>query len=134
MPNGIVFSPNESRPYIADTGGHAKQPDPELRKLPDAVHCYAVGKDGELGARLFSIDEGSDGLAVDINGHLYTPHGSRVNIHDVDRRKLEHIDVPEDPANVCFGGKDFKNLFITARTPLYSIRMTLSGAKIPGSR
>src|SRR5450631_29780 len=34
MPNGIVFSPDENRIYIADTGGHKSHPDPAFHKMP----------------------------------------------------------------------------------------------------
>jgi gluconolactonase len=129
MPNGIVFSPDETRIYVADTGGHPRHPDPKFRNLPDRIHCYEVSQKGNLGKKLFSIDEGSDGMAVDVKGNLYTTHGGKVNIFDANGKELERIDVPEGPANVCFGGDDFKTLYITARTSLYSVRMTHAGAK-----
>ena len=49
-------------------------------------------------------------------------------------KKLEQIDVPENPANVCFGGDDFRTLFITARTSLYSIELKHAGARTKGSK
>lgn len=133
MPNGINFSPDESRIYIADTGGHAKHPDPAFHKLPAGVHCYEVSKDGRLGKQLFTIKEGSDGMTVDVKGNLYTTHGG-VNIYNADGKLLEKIDVPEGPANVTFGGDDYKTLFITAKTSLYSIRMKNAGAKPVGAK
>jgi gluconolactonase len=133
MPNGINFSPDESRIYIADTGGHPKHPDPAFHKLPAAIHCYEVSKDGKLGKKLFQIDQGSDGMTVDVKGNLYTTHG-KVHVYNADGKKLETIDVPEGPANVTFGGDDYKTLFITARTSLYSIRMKHAGAKPVGAK
>ena len=133
MPNGINFSPDESRIYIADTGGHTRHPDPSFHKLPAGVHCYEVHKDGSLGKKLFTIDEGSDGMTVDTQGNLYTTHGG-VNIFNADGKLLERITVPEGPANVTFGGDDFKTLFITAKTSLYSIRMKNAGAKPVGAK
>jgi gluconolactonase len=127
MPNGIVFSPDGSRLYVADTGGHKRHPDPAFHGLAPSVTCYAVTKDRKLGKKLFKIDEGSDGMAVDVKGNLYLTHG-QVKVYDADGKKLETIEVPEGPANVCFGGKDFKTLFITARTSLYRVRMTHPGA------
>ena len=42
--------------------------------------------------------------------------------------KIEHIDVQEPwTANVCFGGKDRKTLFITASKSLYSTQMAVHG-------
>lgn len=132
MPNGINFSPDESRIYIADTGGNKKHPDSSFHKLPAGIHCYEVSKDGKLGKKLFQIEQGSDGMAVDAKGNLYTTHG-KVHIYNPDGKKVEEIDVPEGPANVCFGGDDMRTLFITARTSLYSIRMKNPGAKPVGA-
>ena len=132
MPNGINFSPDESRLYIADTGGHPKHPDPAFHNLPAGVHCYEVHNDGQLGKKLFTISEGSDGMTVDELGNLYTTHGG-VTIYNADGKLLEKIEVPEGPANVNFGGEDYKTLFITAKTSLYSVRMKHAGAKPVGA-
>lgn len=134
MPNGIIFSPDESRLYVADTGGHEKLSSPEFRKLPAGIHCYEVSKDGQLGKQLFRIEHGSDGMRADVKGNLYTTNGGTVHIYSADGRKLEQIDVPEGPANVCFGGDDLRTLFITASTSLYSIRMKNPGAKPVGAK
>lgn len=134
MPNGIVFSPDEKRIYIADTGGHKRHPDEAFHDAPDIVRCYAVNEEGKLGEQLFEIEGGSDGMAVDVKGNLYTTHGGAVNVFDADGQLLEKIAVPEGPANCTFGGDDFKTLFITARTSLYSIRLKNAGAKPPGAK
>ena len=132
MPNGIVFSPDESRIYIADTGGHKRHPDPNFHKLPASIQCYEIDNEGNLGKKLFQIASGSDGMAVDAQGNLYATHGGKVHIYDADGNERQQIDVPEGPANVCFGGDDHKTLFITARTSLYSVRMRVAGAKLKG--
>ncbi|HEY3969171.1 MAG TPA: SMP-30/gluconolactonase/LRE family protein [Planctomycetaceae bacterium] len=134
MPNGINFSPDESRLYVADTGGNEKNPNPEFRILSPGIHCYEVSKDGKLGKKLFHIDQGSDGMKIDVKGNLYTTNGGKVQIYNADGKKLEHIDVPEGPANCCFGGDDLKTLFITARTSLYGIRVKNPGAKPVGAK
>jgi gluconolactonase len=129
MPNGIVFSPDESRIYIADTGGHPRHPDPAFHGLPPSIQCFDIRADGGLGKKRFEIAAGSDGMAVDVRGNLYTTHAGKVVIYDADGKELEQIEVPEGPANVCFGGNDFQTLFITARTSLYSLSMKVAGAK-----
>ncbi len=134
MPNGIVFSPDETRIYISDTGGNKRHPDPEFHKLPASIVCHEVSKDGKLGKKLFHIESGSDGMAVDVLGNLYTTHGGKVHIYNSDGKELDPIDVPEGPANVCFGGDDYKTLFITARTSLYSVRMKHPGATSKGAK
>ena len=127
MPNGIVFSPDGSRLYVADTGWNKRHPDPAFHKFPASITCYAVTKAGKLGKQLFKIKEGSDGMAVDVKGNLYTTHRN-VQVYGTDGKKLQTIEVPEGPANVCFGGKDYKTLFITARTSLYQVRLVHAGA------
>jgi gluconolactonase len=133
MPNGINFSPDESRLYVADTGGHTKHPDAAFHKLPATVTCYEVSKVGTLGTKLFQIEQGSDGMTVDAKGNLYTTHG-KVHVYSADGKKLETIDVPEGPANVTFGGDDYKTLFITAKTSLYSVKMKNAGARPVGAK
>ncbi len=133
MPNGIAFSPDESRIYIADTGGNKRHPDAAFHKLPAGIHCYDVSKDGTLGKKRFVIKEGSDGMKIDVKGNLYTTHG-KVHIYDADGKLLEKIDVPEGPANIAFGGDDYRTLFITARTSLYSVRLVNAGAKPVGAK
>ena len=66
-------------------------------------------------------------MAVDVKGNLYTTHRN-VQVNGTDGKKLQTIEVPEGPANVCFGGKDYKTLFITARTSLYQVRLVHAGA------
>lgn len=132
MPNGINFSPDESRLYVADTGGHPKHPDPSYHQKPAGIHCYEVSKDGTLGKKLFTIEHGSDGMAVDVLGNLYTTDEKKIKVHDKDGKPIGDITVPEVPANCAFGGDDYKTLFITARTSLYSIRLKNAGAKPPG--
>lgn len=133
MPNGIVFSPDETRIYIADTGGHERHPNADFHDLPPSIQCHEIGSDGMLGKKLFHIDAGSDGMAVDVKGNLYTTHRGKVIVYDADGKEIEQIDVPEGPANVCFGGDDFRTLFITARTSLYRVRVIHPGAKPVGA-
>jgi gluconolactonase len=50
-----------------------------------------------------------------------------VAVYSSKGQKIETIEIPEGPANICFGGKDMKTLFITARTSLYSVQMRVKG-------
>ena len=127
MPNGIVFSPDFSRLYVADTGGSKRHPDPKFHDFQDTVTCYALSKKGKLEKKLFVIDQGSDGMAVDVKGNLYLTSGN-IQVYDSDGKKIETIEIPQKPANLCFGGKDYQTLFITARSSLYSVRLNLPGA------
>jgi gluconolactonase len=134
MPNGIVFSPDEKRLYVADTGGNKRHPDPKFHAIPASIRCYVVKPDGTLGDILFRINSGSDGMKVDSKGNLYTTHGGHVVVYDPEGKELGKIAVPEGPANLCFGGDDLSTLFITARTSLYSVKVRIPGAKPAGTQ
>jgi sugar lactone lactonase YvrE len=135
MPNGIVFSPDETRLYVADTGGDKRNPDTKTHDLRPGIHCYEVKTDGSLGKEIFRTDKGSDGMAVDVRGNVYTTQlDNRVLVIDADGKEFAEIGVPESPANVCFGCDDYKTLFITARTSLYSVRVKYPGAKPKGAQ
>ncbi len=67
-------------------------------------------------------------MTIDEEGNLYLT-GRGVTVFDKTGKQIDHIDVPEPwTANVCFGGKDHKTLFITASKSLYSIQLRVKGA------
>ena len=120
MPNGIAFSPDGKRVYIADTGRVGK------------IRAYAVVETGLLGAPEFIIDIRCDGMCIDTKGRIYTTSAGGIHVFDGNGKKLGVIATPEHPANVCFGGKKFDTLFITARTSLYSVRTMAKGHIVTG--
>lgn len=70
---------------------------------------------------------GSDGMTIDSTGNLYLT-GKGVTIFDNTGKKLGNISVPENwTANVCFGDRNMKSLFITASKGLYRIRLKVKG-------
>lgn len=122
MPNGIAFSPDETRVYIADTGKVGK------------IRAFEVVKDGMLGDPLFEIDIRCDGMCIDTEGNIYTTSAGGIHVFDRDGKKLGVIETPEHPANVCFGGEGYDTLFITARTSLYAVKTKAKGAKPKGAK
>jgi gluconolactonase len=70
-----------------------------------------------------------DGIRCDATGRLYSSAGDGVHIFQPDGGRVGKIMVPETPANLAFGGKDYKTLFITARSSLYAIRLAVRGAR-----
>ena len=130
MPNGIAFSPDEGRLYVADTGGHW-HPDESLRDLPATTAAYQVLSDGTLDrAPVWTVEGFCDGMCVDAAGNVYTTAREGITVLSPDVVVLGTIEVPESPSNCCFGGDDFRTLFVTARTSLYAITLIHPGAKL----
>ena len=68
-------------------------------------------------------------MTIDTQGNVYLT-GKGVTVFDKTGKQIRQIDVPEKwTANVCFGGKDLKTLFITASKGLYAIAMQTQGVK-----
>ncbi|MFC1735051.1 SMP-30/gluconolactonase/LRE family protein [Candidatus Hydrogenedentota bacterium] len=114
-PNGIIGTPDGKRLYIADHKG---------RK----TYVYSICSDGTLKDKKLFANQGSDGLTMDERGNVYFTSGN-VTVYDPNGNLIKTVEVPEAPANVAFGGKDRKTLFICARTSLYSLRMNVRGHK-----
>lgn len=122
-PNGLAFSPDETRLYVADTGrvGMAD---------PSHIRVFDVSPDGRLsGGGLFhEISPGhADGFRVDTEGHLWSSAGDGVHCLTPDGRLIGKIFVPELVSNLCFGGRARHQLFITATTGLYTITLNRNG-------
>ena len=115
QPNGIIGTPDGKLLYVADIG--ARQ-----------TFRFDIQPDGKLTNKTLICKLGSDGMTIDDEGNLYLT-GKGVTVFDKTGKQIERIDVPEPwTANVCFGGKDKKTLFITASTCLYSIQTRVKGA------
>jgi gluconolactonase len=115
QPNGIALSPDESKLYVSDSedGG---------------LYVYDVAADGSTGSRTLLVDVGpSDGMAVDDAGNLYLTTGNGIEVFASDGAPWGTLGVPEQPANCTFGGADRRTLFITARTGLYRVVLTIPG-------
>jgi len=114
QPNGIIGTPDGKLLYVADI--KAKR-----------TYVYTINSDGTLSNKDLFAPEGSDGMTIDSEGNVYLTTKD-VSVYDPAGNNIERLEVPEQPANVCFGGKDKHTLFITARTSLYSLRMRVKGA------
>lgn len=125
-PNGLAFSPDERRLYIADTGA-SHVPDG-----PRHIRAFDVGEDGTLsGGDVFAVcSVGSfDGFRLDEDGRIWTSAGDGVHCYDPDGALIGKIRVPEPVANVVFGGPKRNRLFICATTSLYAIMLPVNGAR-----
>jgi gluconolactonase len=113
QPNGLVGTPDGKTLYVSDI---------ESGK----IWKYTVGKDGTLSDKTFFAPEGSDGMTIDNLGNVYLTNKT-VSVFDPSGKKIASIEVPEQPSNVCFGGKNRDVLFITARTSVYTLKMKVKG-------
>ena len=115
QPNGIIGTADGKTLYVADIGGHK-------------TYRYSIQADGALTDKSLFCELGSDGMTIDKEGNVYLT-GKGVTVFDASGKQIEHIDVVEPwTANVCFGGKDHRTLFITASKCLYSLKMRVQGA------
>ena len=90
------------------------------------TYVYTPAPDGTLADRRLFVEQGSDGMTMDEMGNVYLT-GEDVTVFDPDGDVVGSIAVPEAPANLTFGGPDRTTLFITARTAVYAVEMTVSG-------
>lgn len=115
QPNGIVGTPDGKTLYVSDIGGKK-------------TWSYSINKDGSLGSKKLFCELGSDGMTIDTKGNVYLT-GKGVTVFNKAGKQLGNIAVPENwTANVCFGDKNRKALFITASKGLYRIRTRMKGA------
>jgi len=126
-PNGLCFSPDESRLYLVETG---LQFDAAADR---AIRVFDVHADGTLhSGRVFHrVSPGNaDGLRCDVDGRVWTSAGDGVHCLDADGRLLGKIRVPGPVANLCFGGRASSRLFICAGETLYGIYTNTRGAAL----
>jgi gluconolactonase len=113
-PNGIIGTADGSTLYVADIGD-------------DKTYRYEVQADGSLESKTLFAPMGSDGMTLDEQGNVYLT-GDGVTIFNRDGKKISHIDVPEKwTANITFGGKERRTLFITASKSIYTLEMQVAG-------
>lgn len=113
QPNGLIGSPDGKTLYVSDIN------DGKIWK-------YDIQADGTLSNKTFFAPEGSDGMTIDNQGNVYLTN-KFVSVFDKTGKKIAQIEVPEQPSNVCFGGKKRNILFITARTSVYTLKMKVKG-------
>ena len=119
MPNGLAFTPDEKVLYVNDTEcGH--------------IRAFDVAPDGTLSnSRVFAKTPGADGMKVDTEGNVYCTCTTGVMVFDRTGKHLGTFTVAEQPANCAFGGDDWKTLYMTCRTGLYRVRLSVPGTKVP---
>ncbi|MCZ8108372.1 MAG: SMP-30/gluconolactonase/LRE family protein [Burkholderiales bacterium] len=127
-PNGIAFSVDETKLYVADTGASHKENGPRHIRVYDVA-----GKGGTKtkGGKLFAECTAGlfDGFRLDEDGRIWTSAADGVHLYHPDGTMIAKVHVPEVVANVCFGGRHRSRLFICGTTSLYSLFTLVRGAK-----
>lgn len=115
-PNGVLGTPDGKILYVTDAQA-------------GKTYKYDVQKDGSLANKTLFVEFGCDGMTIDKAGNVYlTTSGKQaVDIFSPSGELLESIAVPEKPSNLCFGGKDRNQLYITAHTSIYRIELDTEG-------
>jgi gluconolactonase len=115
-PNGIVGTPDGKYLYVADIEGNK-------------TFKYTIGSDGALLDKQLFVEQGSDGMTLDVKGNVYLT-GKGVTIYNPAGTKIAHINIDEPwTANLCFGGKNKDELFITASKAIYILHMKVRGVE-----
>ncbi|MEO5959849.1 MAG: SMP-30/gluconolactonase/LRE family protein [Opitutaceae bacterium] len=125
-PNGLAFSPDESKLYIIEAG-----------VSPRVIRAYEV-VDGTRLANMRPLITAEpngtpDGMKIDIDGNIWCGWGmgaeglDGVGIFNPAGKAIGRIDLPERCANLCFGGKHRNRLFMCGSTSLYSLYVNTQG-------
>jgi gluconolactonase len=117
QPNGLAFSPDQKKLYVADTGlGETKVWDVDGRSL----------RNGKTFVKLQGGN--ADGIRCDVDGNVWCGAGRGVQVVAPDGARIGEIRLPEQCANLCFGGVKRNRLFMTASQSLYAVYVGTTGA------
>jgi sugar lactone lactonase YvrE len=119
-PNGLVGTSDGKTLYVADHGA-------------GKTYRYTVSADGTLRDKTLLASNGSDGMKLDARGNVYITTDA-VLVYNPAGKQIARIEVPQQPANLCFAGKNGTTLFITARSAIYAVEMTAADGAKPSSR
>jgi gluconolactonase len=125
-PNGICFSPDYKKLYIADTGAGRE------------TRVYDLdGAKVRNGKRFIQLDipgtgepSFADGIRCDVDGNVWCGARPGVQIVTPNGERIGVIRLPETCANICFGGSRRNRLFMAASQSLYSVYVGTTGAHI----
>ncbi|MFE5568334.1 SMP-30/gluconolactonase/LRE family protein [Amycolatopsis japonica] len=120
-PNGLAFSLDESLLYIADT-----------RQNPSHIRVFSVD-DGRLsGGEVFATSDagGFDGVRLDAAGRVWAAAHDGLHCFAPDGTRIGKLRVPEVCSNLTFGGPRRNDLFITASSSVYTLRVNFSAPRV----
>ncbi len=120
-PNGICFSPDETKLYVAENGAFANQ---------GTIKVYTVTSSNTLtgGSTFCTVSAGlADGFRCDVDGRIWSSAGDGVEIFAPDGHLIGKI-LMTRTANLCFGGPQYKTLFTVGQPNVCSFPVLVAGA------
>jgi gluconolactonase len=137
-PNGLCFSPDYKKLYIADTGASHYEDAPRNIKVWDVIEATRLAGGREFASmEMDGLVAGfADGIRADIDGNIWASagwvgeHYDGVHVFAPDGVRIGRIWLPEVCGNVCFGGTRRNRLFMTASQSLYAVYVETRGAHI----
>ena len=117
QPNGLCFSPDEKRLYVNDSE-------------EALIRAFAVAADGSLsrgevfasGIRSEAEPGGPDGMKCDAEGNVWVTAPGGVWVYSPSGALVGKLRIPEEVANLAWGGDDFRTLFLTATRSVYAVK------------
>ncbi|HET9531286.1 MAG TPA: SMP-30/gluconolactonase/LRE family protein [Blastocatellia bacterium] len=140
-PNGLCFSPDYKRLYVAETGSSHYPQAPKIIKVWDVTDGNRLSRGREFASMSLRMKDGevagvADGIRADVDGNIWASAGwvgagyDGVHIFALDGQRIGQILLPEICSNVCFGGPKRNRLFMTASQSLYAVYVETQGAHI----
>jgi gluconolactonase len=138
-PNGLCFSPDYKKVYVADTGSSHYPEAPKNIKVWDVVDGTKLRNGREFCSMKMNVGgkemEGlADGIRCDTDGNVWSSAGwagkgyDGVHIFSPEGQRIGQIVLPEICGNVCFGGPKRNRLFMTGSQSLYAVYVEALGA------
>ncbi|REJ97752.1 MAG: SMP-30/gluconolactonase/LRE family protein [Planctomycetota bacterium] len=145
-PNGLCFSPDYKKLYVADTGASHYDDAPRNIKVWDVVDGTSLANGREFASMEteYVTSDGekksgggfADGIRADVDGNVWASAGwvgdgyDGAHIFAPDGTRIGQILLPEICSNVCFGGTKRNRLFMTGSQSLYAVYVETKGAHI----
>lgn len=145
-PNGLCFSPDYKKLYVADTGASHYPDAKEVIRVWDVDGAKLKNGRDFASMRLTFTPPGTDaektdagfadGIRCDVDGNIWASAGwvgagyDGVHVFSPEGDRIGQILLPEICSNVCFGGKKRNRLFMTASTSVYAVYVETQGAHI----
>ena len=125
-PNGICFSPDYKRLYVADTGTgrEIRVWDLDGMTIRNGKRFIQLDIPG-TGAPSFA-----DGIRCDVDGNIWAGARPGVQVITANGERIGMIRLPETCANISFGGAKRNRLFMAASQSLYAAYVGTTGAHI----